>query len=142
MRDPTDDDNGRFDTLFGARRFEFGPTGIWGAFARSNISSPGYRLIIKPHETVSAFIAHRLFWLAQSKDAWTTANVRDVTGQSGDFIGHQIEASVQWQVIPKNITLEAGWAHLVKGEFAEDAPNAPVDTDDSNYFYAQTVLQF
>ncbi len=140
--DPTDDRNGRFDTLFGARRFEFGPTGIWGAFARSNISSPGYRLIVKPHETVSAFIAHRLFWLAQSKDAWTTANIRDVTGQSGDFIGHQIEASVNWQVIPKNITLEAGWAHLVKGEFAENAPNAPVDTDDSDYFYAQTVLQF
>jgi len=44
-------------------------------------------------------------------------------------------------VIPKNITLEAGWAYLV-GEFAEDAPNAPVDTDDSNYVYAQTVLQF
>ncbi len=140
--DPADGDNERFDTLFGARRFEFGPTGIWGAFARSNISSPGYRLIVKPRATVSAFSAHRLYWLAQSKDAWTTANIRDITGQSGDFIGHQIEASVKWDVIPKNITLEAGWAHLIKGEFAEDAPNAPLDTDDSNYFYAQTVLQF
>ncbi|MGH8553612.1 MAG: alginate export family protein, partial [Methylococcales bacterium] len=37
--DPNDRKNGRFDTLFGARRFEFGPTGIWGAFARSNINT-------------------------------------------------------------------------------------------------------
>ena len=30
---PTDGDNNRFDTLYGARRFEWGPTSIYGPFA-------------------------------------------------------------------------------------------------------------
>ncbi len=141
-RDPDDDDNERFDTLFGARRWEYGPTGIWGAFARSNINTPGYRLFVRPADAVSAFIAHRLFWLASSTDAWTASGVRDRTGQSGTFIGHQLEASVQWSAIPRNLILEAGWAYLIKGEFAEDAPNAPADKGDSNYLYTQITFQF
>ena len=139
---PNDKDNGRFDTLFGARRFEYGPTGIWGAFARANINSPGYRLIVKPHKNVSAFIGHRLWWLAESRDAWTTANIQDRTGRSGDFIGHQIEASMTWQAIPDNLILETGWAHLIKGEFARNAPNAPADGGDTDYFYVQSTIKF
>ncbi|MBS1214432.1 MAG: hypothetical protein H6R26_3049, partial [Proteobacteria bacterium] len=67
---------------------------------------------------------------------------QDKTGRSGDFISHQIEASVSWAVIPKNLTLELGWAHLAKGEFAKNAPNAPADHGDSDYFYTQTTMQF
>jgi hypothetical protein len=145
--DPNDGDTERFDTLFGARRFEYGPTGIWGAFARSNIDSPGYRLIVKPTDTVSAFIGHRMFWLASDQDAWTTTGtvstpaIRDKDGRSGDFLGHQIEASVTWNVIPKNLAVETGVAYLIKGDFAKNAPDASPE-DDSTYFYAQTVLQF
>lgn len=54
-RDSNDSQNERFDTLFSARRFEFGPTGIWGPFIRSNISSPGCRIILKPKEDVPFF---------------------------------------------------------------------------------------
>lgn len=146
---PGDGNDERFDTLFGARRFEFGPTGIWGAFTRSNISSPGYRLIVKPREDLSAFIGHRLFWLAEARDAWIipgiipgTPPIQDTTGRSGNFIGHQIEASIAWSVIPQNLQLEAGWAHLIKGEIARDAATAPPDKSDSNYFYVQTTVRF
>ncbi len=146
--DPTDSNNNRFDTLFGARRFEFGPTGIWGAIARSNISSPGYRLILKPNATVTANIAHRAYWLASRRDAWNytpvtaSGTLQDATGRSGDFVGHQIEAWVTWNLMPKNIILEGGWAHLIKGQFARNAPGAPRDHGDVDYFYAQTTLQF
>ncbi|MBS1211901.1 MAG: hypothetical protein H6R26_517, partial [Proteobacteria bacterium] len=58
---PNDGRNNRFDPLFGARRFELGPTGMWGAFARSNINSPGSRIIVKPREDVSAFLGYRAF---------------------------------------------------------------------------------
>lgn len=140
-RDPDDKDNERFDTLFGARRFEFGPTSLYGAFARSNLSSPGYRLIVKPRANLSAFIAHRLFWLAESKDAWTTSGLQDKTGDSGRFLGNQVEARLRWQPLPENFALEAGWAHLFKGEFAQKAPDAP-DDEDTDYFYVQSTLQF
>ena len=138
----TDHDNGRFDTLFGERRFEFGPTGLWGAFARSNINSPGYRVLVKPYKTVTAFAGHRLFWLADSHDTWTTSGVKDASGHAGKFIGNQLEANVVWNVIPTSVTLEAGWAYLFKGRFARSAPNAPTNQDDSSFFYAQTVLRF
>ncbi|MEW6444379.1 MAG: alginate export family protein [bacterium] len=140
-RDPNDRDTERFDTLFGARRFEFGPTGIWGAFARSNLHSPGYRLIIRPAETLSTFLGHRMSWLASDRDAWVPARLQDKTGGSGDFIGHQIEGSITWNVVPKNLALETGFAYLIKGGFARHAPDAPPE-DESTYFYAQTVLQF
>jgi hypothetical protein len=133
--------NHRFDTLFGGRRFELGPASILSAFARTNISSPGYRFSLTPRPDVSTFIGHRLVWLADARDLWTTANLIDKTGNSGNFLGNQIEASVTWQVFPKNLMLEMGWAYLIKGHFAKNAPNAP-KTDDTNYFYVQTVLQF
>ncbi|HBP21235.1 MAG TPA: alginate export family protein [Planctomycetes bacterium] len=137
---PNDGDNGRFDTLFGARRFEFGPTGFFGAFARSNIQSLGLRLELKPLPKVSAHIAYRPFWLARKKDAWTTSRVQDPAGRSGRFIGHQIEARVRWDLIPDNVRLEGGFALLARGEFAREAPNA--NAGEPLVVYSQLILKF
>jgi hypothetical protein len=54
-KDPTDNRNGRFDSLYGVRNFEYGPPGIWGPFFRSNISSPGYQLTINPLTRFQSF---------------------------------------------------------------------------------------
>lgn len=140
--DPFDGNNQRFDTLFGARRFELGPTSIWGAFARSNLNSPGCRLQIKPARGLEGLLAYRAFWLAEKRDAWIGADLQDVTGRSGSFLGHQIEIRARWQAIPKHLTVEAGWAHLFKGRFARRAPGAPRNQSDANYFYTQTTLNF
>ncbi|MDA0824474.1 MAG: alginate export family protein [Proteobacteria bacterium] len=138
---PNDGDNERFDTLFGARRFDFGPTGIYGAFERANINTPGLRLELKPHSRVTCFVAHRGYWLASDSDAWTTSGVRDVTGKTGQFIGQQIEASVQWNILPGNVALESGVTHLFAGEFMDDAPNANRQGD-ATYFYSQIGFTF
>lgn len=141
--DPYDGKNGRFETLYGARRFEYGPTGIWGAFARGNINTPGIRVQFKPFPNITGFIAHRAFWLAEKRDTWVgSSNLRDVTGQSGNYIGQQLEARLRWQVVPQLLMLETGWAHLFKGRFAKDAPGSPADKNDADYFYAQTTLSF
>lgn len=138
--DPNDGKDQRFDTLFGARRFDFGPTGIYGAFARSNINTPGYRIGINPRSDVQAFLAHRFFWLAEDKDAWTSANLRDKTGKTGNYIGQQLELSARWDV-NSNLNLETGWAHLFKGTFAKNAPSAP-EAKDVDYFYVQSLFRF
>ena len=137
---PNDNKDQRFDTLFGARRFDFGPTGIYGTFSRSNINTPGYRIGINPRSDVQAFLSHRFFWLAENKDTWTTANLRDKSGNSGSFIGQQLELSARWD-INSSLNLETGWAHLFKGEFAKNAPMAP-DAKDVDYFYAQSMFRF
>ncbi len=138
---PTDDDNDRFNTLFGARRFDFGPTSIYGPFARANINTPGLRLQLKPYPGVTGFIAYRGFWLASNRDAWTPSGVRDPSGDAGHFIGQQIEARVRWNVRPKNMRLEAGIAHLFAGPFMADAPNTN-GQGDSTYVYSQVALWF
>jgi hypothetical protein len=140
-KDPDDSRNQRFDTLYGARRFDFGPTGIYGPFARANINSPGFRIQIDPLENLSAFMAFRAFWLASARDAWVTTGVRDPSGDSGKFVGSQLEFRLRWQPFPKNVTLEAGYAHLFSGRFIREAPNSPLKGD-SDYVYSQVTLAF
>lgn len=147
-----DGKNGRFDTLYGVRRGDFNPTGIFGAVARGNISSPGYRLFVAPRNDLTAFVGHRLVWLADRKDEWVGTGLRDATGKSGDFVGHLIEASARWDV-NSNLALESGWTRLVKGEFAQNAVTskatgtaarvgAPLDRQDVDYFYVQSLVRF
>jgi len=137
----TDRDNEGFDTLFGARRFDFGPTGIYGSFARSNINTPGLRLFLKPGSSVTSFIVYRAFWLASKRDAWTASGVRDVSGASGSFIGQQVELCIRWEVVPKRIRLEGGVAHLFDGGFMRDAPNSNRQGD-ATYLYSQIGFAF
>lgn len=135
-REPADGSNERFDPLFGARRFDFGPTGIYGAFARSNIQTPGFRVSVAPTSKLEAFASYRLFWLASGTDAWTTAGIRDSMGDSGTFLGEHLEVMVRWSPWPKNLSLEGGAAYLRRGQFAKTAP----DTRTSNVGYVYTQL--
>lgn len=137
---PTDNKDQRFDTLYGARRFDYGPTGIYGAFARSNINSPGYRINVAPRSDVQATLSHRVFWLASSKDSWTTAGLQDTTGRSGNFVGHQLDLSTRWD-FNSSLNFETGWTHLFKGKSAKNAPSAP-NAQDIDYFYVQSLLRF
>jgi hypothetical protein len=139
--DPADRDNNRFDTLFGARRFDFGPTSIYGPFARSNLVTPGVRVQFKPAAGLSAFIAYRAYWLASDRDAWTTARVSDPSGGSGSFLGQQVEGRLRWDPFAGNVRVEIGAAYLAEGDFSDDVPNANPE-DDSLYVYVQTAFTF
>jgi hypothetical protein len=139
--DSADGDNERFDTLFGARRFDFGPTGIYGALARTNLQSPGVRLEVKPSETVNGFIGYRAVYLADKTDTFTTAGVRDATGSSGSFIGHQFEARVRKNLMNGRLQLDVGGAYLSDGRFLREAPNA-TGGGGTLYGYVQATLNF
>ena len=58
-QDPNDGTNERFDTLFGARRWEYGATGVYGAVARANLNSPELRVTLQPSKTVDLSFAVR-----------------------------------------------------------------------------------
>lgn len=139
----------RFDPLYGVRRVDFGPTGIYGAFSRSNINTPGYRINAAPRSDVQLSFAHKFLWLASSTDCWGGANCSstststtlwDTTGRSGSYAGQQLDLSARWDV-NSSLNLESGWAHLFKGEFAKKAPSAP-NGQDIDYFYVQSMLRF
>ncbi len=139
-RDPFDGSNQRFDTLFGARRFEYGPTSIWGAVARSNINTPGLRVEVRHEPHWSGMVDYRAIWLASSRDEWVGTGVQDPNGDSGSFVGQQVEMRVRWRPFPGNVLLESGYAHLFAGEFIDEALNA--NRGDSDYVYSQVILEF
>ncbi len=132
-----DGDSNRFDPLFGARRFDFGPTSIYGPFARANIISPGARIIFKPTAATSGFIAFRGYWLASDDDAWTVSGIRNPPGVSESYIGSQLEGSLRWDIVPGNVRLEAGGAYLIAGDLMDDA-----NKDDANYLFTQLEFFF
>lgn len=140
-RDPGDGDNGRFDTLFGARRFEFGPTGIHGPILRNNVCTPGARLEFTPAARLGTFVAYRAIFLAAARDAWTPAGVRDPDGTAGRFVGHQIELTAGYELIPGNLRWEGGLAWLLDGRFQREAPNATGEQG-SFYAYGQLTASF
>lgn len=141
-RDPRDGDNERFDTLFGARRFDYGPTGIWGAFQRSNMLSPGARANLAPTATVRAMASYRAVWLASARDQWVPTRVADPDGDAGRFIGHQVEFSVSWALVPSHVLAELGGVYFDGGAVPADAPNAGRDGPDSSYLYSQLTFNF
>ncbi len=142
-KNPKDNHDQRFDTLFGARRFDFEPTGIYGAFARSNINTPGYRITVNPRSDVQLGVSHRAFWLASDTDAWTTTGttaLRDKTGKTSNHISQQLELTARYD-LNSSLNFEIGWTHLFKGDFAKNVPNAPAGKD-IDYFYVQSLLRF
>ncbi|QPJ62445.1 MAG: alginate export family protein [Candidatus Nitronauta litoralis] len=139
--DPADGKSGRFERLFGPNITDFGPTSIHTAFVRANISSPGARLQVQPHKKVSGYISYRAFWLASNKDGWQGASgLRDVTGNSEHFLGHQLFLRGKWKAHP-NLKLEGGVVYRIDGDFQQGAPGAP-GQGNSLYSYISTTLSF
>ena len=115
---------GRFDTLFGMRRADLGPAGLYNAFGRANFISPGARVEAVPNARTDLMATLRPIWLAAREDSFSTTGVRDPNGRSGTFAGTQLDARVrhQWS---KALRLEVDAVVLAKGHFLRDAPNAP-----------------
>lgn len=131
----------RFDTLFGARRADFGPVALYGPVGRANLISPGARIEARPSKRFDMMAAVRDLWLATATDSFASTGVRDRTGASGRHAGVQIEARARRSLIPDRLRIEVGAAYLAKGRFLRDAPNAP-RTGDTRYGYMDLAVSF
>lgn len=119
----------RFDTLFGMRRAEIAPSGLYAAVGRANISAPGLRLEITPSPKWDAFATWKAMYLASATDSFSTSGVRDATGRSGAFAGNQFDARIRYWIVPQKLRFEANVIYLAKGGFLRSAPNAPRSGD-------------
>lgn len=129
----------RFDTLYSARRFEFGPNGLYGPFRRSNIVSPSLRVEVTPSKRTDAFVAWRTAWAENRRDQFAATGVRDASGSSGSLGGHQIEGRVRHWIVPGLLQVDGGAAVLFKRGLLRDAPNAP-PTGNTTYGYVDLML--
>jgi hypothetical protein len=120
---------GRFDTLFGMRRADLAPSGLYNAVGRANLVSPGLRVEAAPTRRLDLLGSYRLLWLASDTDSFSTTGVRDATGQSGRFAGRQLDARVRYWIVREALRAEATTVWLDKGRFLRSAPNAPRSGD-------------
>lgn len=105
-----------FDTLFGARRFDFGPTGIYGLLGRQDLRSPKALCSVQIGP-VRAMAAYRAAWR-----------------QNGGLLVHQFEQRVEWPLLSGALRLEGGAAQAALGEGAPRPSATPV------YGYVQTSV--
>lgn len=122
-RSPTDGDNERFDPLFGDRAFEFGPTSIFGFISRTNLSSPGVRLEVRPDGDSDAYFMIRDVRLASATDSLANTGVRDAAGLSGKHAGLQLEGRYRRWLVKDSLRLAIGAATVLAGGVLENAPN-------------------
>jgi hypothetical protein len=126
------------DPLYGARAFEFAPTGIFGPVFRSNLLSPGLRLVGNPTDKLSLYFQQRALWLADGRSPWTGSGRHDPTGTAGTFLGHTSDLRAGY-TIADNLFLQAGFVHFRFGGVPRRAPDA---TGDRYANYAYTSLDF
>ncbi len=132
-RNPDDSLSERFDRLFQPGH----PYSMADLFTWQNMISPKVRLALRPTAKLSTDLAYGPYWLAADSDAWTTTTRRDPAGESGDFVGQEIELRVRYKLDPR-LELEAGYSHFMPGPFVRNTGPA----DDSDFFYVQTTLSF
>ncbi len=114
----------RFDTLFGMRRADLAPAGLYNAIVRSNVVSAGLRVGAQPSKRTDVMATLHPMWLAAREDAFSSTGVRDASGRSGSFAGTQFDARVRHQPLSW-LRLEVDGVVLAKGRFLKEAPNAP-----------------
>jgi Alginate export len=123
---------GRFDTLFGMRGAELAPSGLYNTVGRANLISPGLSVELSPNRKNDLYLRYRPLWLASRTDSFSTSNVRDINGKSGNFAGNQVEVRWRRWLIVDALRFEVNGTYLAKGRFLRDAPNSP-RTSDTNY---------
>ncbi len=131
----------RFDTLYGARRADFGPLSLYGPLGRANILSPAVRVEARPSKRLDLMGSVRVAWLASAIDSFASTSVTDKTGKSGSYGGTQFELRARRWLVPQKLRLELGAAYLAKGRFLKDAPNAP-HTADTKFGHADLSFAF
>src|SRR5690606_725949 len=139
--DPGDGRWERFDALYGNRRIDLAPTGIYGALGRENIVTWGVRASRALGDRADTFIAFRTLKLAAAADAFASTGVRDSTGRSGRDAGAQVDARYRHWLRPNVLRLEVGATFLSRGDFFRTTPNANRQGDPL-YVYSDVTYTF
>jgi len=139
--DPNDLAFDQHERLLGGRRTDLNNTSIHGPLTPANLSAPGFRVQVKPDDRWDGWFQYHAASLASETDSWVIARLRDATGQSGDFIGHALDARARYWVVPDSLRLELGASGLIYGEFPTNVPGGP-EGDGTLFGYAQLTLTF
>jgi len=113
----------RFDSLFGFRRADYAPSGLYNAVQRDNLIAVGPRLQTMPSKRLDTLLTVKKLWLASPVDGFATTGVVDANGRSGRDAGWQVDSRLRFFTVPRRFMVEADGVWLAKGRFLRTAPN-------------------
>ena len=126
-----------FDTLYGARRDDFGPTGIYGPVVRANLSAAGVFLTLKPTANTRARLLLQGYWLASDNDGLRAAGIDQASEGTGRYVGNQVAGRWRWTTLQNALTVDVTAAYLAAGEVL-----AGEDKGDTRYAYLAATYKF
>ncbi len=125
---PNDQQSGRFERLFGFAR----PFSQDDYFQFENIEATKLHFELTPSKTVQWDAGFSWYSLNSATDRWNNAGLRDPTGQSGTYVGHEADTRLVWTP-SRYFQTELLYAYFKSGTFAENAGRGGT----SNLFFAQ-----
>jgi hypothetical protein len=140
-KDPSDSENNRFERFFGFAR----PWSSDDYIIMENVETFRTRLEFGPVKGIRFDGGYGFYWLASATDRMYNLlggkNNRDITGNSGDFIGHGFDMRVRFKML-KFIDTAMGYSHFTKGEFVKAREEAAVDMSTGATDFAYVELTF
>jgi hypothetical protein len=131
-RNPVDRSSERFERLFGfARPFSASDYIQW-----ENIRAPKLRVEVTPTPSLRIDAGLSAYWLASATDRWNIAGLRDPSGRSGTFMGHEFDVRVRFPLGPR-LAVNLGYARFQPGAFTTATSGR---TDASHMPYAEVTL--
>jgi hypothetical protein len=133
----SDGGNQRFDAFFGFNQ----PWSRNDYFSWDNIHAPKARLEFTPYKDVRIDTAYNAYWLQSEADGWNRANLRDPTGKSGDFLGHEFDIRLRHK-LNAYVDWSLSYAHFTPGDFTKDVGKmvGAFTSEPSNFFYFEVSL--
>ncbi len=130
-KNPNDNDNERFERFYGfARPWSANDYFIW-----ENFHAPKTRVEFVPLKDLRVDAGYSWYWLASDTDRWANANLRDPTGQSGDFLGHEFDVRARYPLTSR-IDATLGYAHFEPGGFTKNQGR----TNASDFLYLEVSI--
>ncbi len=133
-----DNINQRLDIFYGFNQ----PFSRNDYFAWDNMHAPKLRLELTPHRDLRIDSSYGAFWLESETDAWSRANLRDSTGESGRFLGSEFDIRIRHHLNPY-VDWSLSYAHFTPGEFTRyqaKADTGPYTSEPTNFFYFEVAL--
>jgi hypothetical protein len=136
-RNATSGSNEKFDAFYGFNQ----PWSRNDYFSWDNVHAPKARIELTPYKNLKVEAGYNAYWLASDTEAWTRANLRDTTGQSGNFLGHEFDIRMVHQLNPY-IDWSLSYARFEPGGFTKSQAKAagPFTSEPSNFFYFEVSL--
>lgn len=136
-RNASSGSNERYDAFYGFNQ----PWSRNDYFSWDNIHAPKLRLEFTPYQDVRIDTAYNAYWLQSETDSWNRANLRDLNGQSGSFLGHEFDIRMVHKLNPY-VDWSLSYARFNPGGFTKSRANAngPFTTEASNFFFFEISL--